>query len=192
MIRTNSKRVVMCVTIGLWMLVISGCVSQSEYDTKVIELQNLEERLVKSEEIVAQLAEDLDAAKDRIEQAKQAAKNMESKVEALELENRDLKEQAKTLSAAERRLSERQRDLDDAKSQVEEAKTHASQLQKNLDAAKAQAEEAGNAAKDAEAKIKRLEQENAALKDQVKKLLEAEKKAPELPTEPDAAEAQIE
>jgi len=90
MVPTMLKRVVVCAALTAWMLGVSGCVKQSEYDAKVAEVRNQAEKSAKAEEKVSQLQKDLDAAKSEVEKAEQAKKDAEAKIKTLEQENADL------------------------------------------------------------------------------------------------------
>lgn len=165
MVPTMLKRIVMCAVLTVWMFGVSGCVNQSDYDAKVAEVKNqgellakaeekatrAEEKATKGEEKSAQLQKDLDTAKGDAEKSEQAKKDAEAKIKTLEQQNAELKDQAKTLEQKNIGL----------KTKAEE-KT--AQLQKDLDAAKGDAEKADLAKRDADAKIKTLEQENADFK----------------------------
>ena len=154
MVPTMLKRIVMCVVLTAWMFGMSGCVNKSDYDAKVAEAKNQADQSAKAEEKAAQLQKDLDAAKGDAEKSEQAKKDAEAKIKTLEQENAELKDQAKTLEQKNTGL-------------MAKAEEKMAQLQKDLDAAKGDAEKSDLAKKDAEAKIKRLEQENADLQKKV-------------------------
>jgi outer membrane murein-binding lipoprotein Lpp len=162
MVPTMLKRVVVCAVLAVWVLGMSGCVKQSEYDAKVAEVKDLVEKSAKVGEKSLQLQKDLDAAKTEAEQAK---KDADAKIKTLEQENAGLKEKALQV----------QTDLAAAKSEVEKAV----QAKKDADAKVKglEQEDAGlnDQKKAAEAKIKALEQEKADLQKQVSKPAEPKK-----------------
>ena len=95
MVPTMLKRVVMCAVLTAWMLGVSGCVKQSEYDAKVAELQPGGKGGEGRGEGVA-TPERLDAAKSEVEKAEQAKKDAEARIKAMEQENAELKDRVKS------------------------------------------------------------------------------------------------
>ena len=189
------KLVATLVVFAVSMLVVPGCVWQSKYEAAMADLKKQADELSKAEQEKAQLQTDLDAAKavaEKVEEAKTAA---ETDIATLEEENAELTEQAeqakkvaetdiatlkqenvelKKLAEQAKKVAEtdiatlQQENVElkkqaDKLSQVEQEQV---QLQKDLDAAKAAVEKAEQGQTDAEARIKTLEEENAALKEQ--------------------------
>ena len=90
MVPTMLKRVVACAALTAWMLGVSGCVKQSEYDAKVAEAKSQAEKSANAEAKASQLQKDLDAAESEVEKAEQAKKDAEARIKTLEQENADL------------------------------------------------------------------------------------------------------
>jgi predicted RNase H-like nuclease (RuvC/YqgF family) len=155
MVPTMPKRVVVYAVLTAWVLGVSGCVKQSEYDAKVAELRRQVEKSAKTEKQVLQLQKDLDAAKHEVEKAAQAKNDLETTIKTMQQDNSDLKDRVKRLSQAEEKMLQLQKDFDAAKLEITTAKH--------------EIEKTELAKKDAEAKIKMLEQENANLKSLRKK-----------------------
>jgi septal ring factor EnvC (AmiA/AmiB activator) len=146
----------MSAALAVAVLGASGCVRQSEYDAKVTELHKQTDKTAKAEKQAAQLQKDLDAAKSEVKKGEQARDDLEAKVKSLEQTGSGLKDQVSTLEEKNRKL-------------LANADEKTSQLQKDLAAAQNEARKAEETKKDAEAKLKTLEQENADLKNRGKK-----------------------
>lgn len=146
------KRVVVCVGFAAWMVGVSGCgVKQSEYDAKAAEAKSQADK-------VAQLQKDFDAVKSEVDKAKDLAKqarkkDAEARTKALEQEIAGLKDRVKALEQENAGL----------KANAANAANAASQFEKDMAATKGEAARIEQARKTAEARIKKLELDNAEL-----------------------------
>ena len=164
---TMLPRLVLGAAVAAATLGISGCTREPQYDPRAAELRKQTERSANAEKQVLQLQKDLDAAKSETKKAEQATNDLEAKIRTLEQKNADLKDQLGTLEQKNRTPA-----AAPAATPAANVEEKTSQSPKNLDAAKIldaarnEAKKAEQARQDAEAKIKTLEQENAALKSQ--------------------------
>ena len=182
---TKPRLVVAWAAAAISLSVLTGCVGRSEYDAKVAELKKQSERAAASQQETAQLQTDLDAAKADAEKAAESPKGRRRPAQKAEEQIAQLKKQAQDGSQAEKDLEAKLGFARTGKRRVEEASGEAGpgaagaeQLRKDLDAAKkdldatkkdldaakAATDKAEQANKDAQAKIKALEEENANLK----------------------------
>jgi chromosome segregation ATPase len=162
------KRVVVCVVLTVWVLGMSGCVKQSDYDHQVAEVRAIVQQSALVQRKAVQLQKDLDAAKSDVEKAEQTKKDIEAKIKTLEQEHAGLKEKELQF----------RRYLITAQTEVRKA-----ELARNAAEAKIKTLEQENAGlkdqkKAAEAKIKGLEQEKADLQKQVSKPAEPKPEEP--------------
>ena len=153
------------VAIASLMFVTSGCVSKSDYDTKVGELKTQAEKAQKDAEAkIKSLEGEVAAAKEVADKVKGAEGRAE--IEGLEKDLAAAKEA--TEKAVKDATDKADKDIAAAKEEAEKAQKEAADKIKGLEgevaAAKEAAAKAEKAQKDAEAKIKALEEKPAPKK----------------------------
>ena len=170
MTHMRPKLVVTLFIFAVSILVALGCVPQSKYEAVMADLQKQADELSKTNQEKTQLQADLDAAQAAAEEAEQAKNDAETDIARLEDENTKLKnqaEQAKQAAAVDiAALKTANADLKKQVDQLSKVEQEKALLQKELDTAKAAVKKAEQAQADAKARIKTLEEENAALKKQ--------------------------
>jgi chromosome segregation ATPase len=157
MVSTMLKRTVLGTVVLVWMAGMIGCVKQADFDAKVAELKAQSEKTLAAEGQAAEVQKALDAAKAELKQAGETTKEAVEKIGAMEQELSGLKEKGKALEEKAGKAEEQVKKL---AGDLEAAKGEAAKVVK----------EAKDAAAQLDAKFTTLSQENAGLKEHLKKL----------------------